>query len=468
MFGVSPLAQMIPPQALVPFLDKVAVDGRVLLFALALSVFSGALFGLAPARHATRLDLVQVLREGGRGGQRAAARRLRQALVVAEVALAVVIASGAGLLLRSLASLSQVEPGFDAARTLKFRMSLRGEEFQSPASRIAFFEELVRRLEAVPGVASASMVSFEPPPVVAGAAFGAVRLEIPGVPETPASAPSAVARAVMPGYFETLRIPILRGRGIGREDSASSRRVAVVSELMARRHFPDVDPIGRRFAVSGPRPQPMEIVGVVGDILTGGADPAPQPMFYVPHAQNPLAVMSAVMRVPEGDAMAPARAAERIAWSLSRSTNVYAMETLDRRIADLGWRTRFSAFMLSGFAALALGLGALGNYAVVSYTVQQQRGEIGLRLALGARAEDVLALVFRGSLRPVLAGLLLGWLASVAATRGFAGLLYGVAPGDPLTAGGVSLLLIAVAAAACLGPALRASRLDPQAALRRP
>ncbi len=247
-FGASPLARMIPSQAGVPFLDRVSVDGRVLLFTFVLSLASGVLFGLAPSRQATRLDLVQALGGGGRGGFMVPARRRREALVAAEVALAVVIVSGAGLLLRSLAGLEGMSPGFDAGRSLKFRMSLRGEEFRSPASRIAHFEELVRRLEALPGVASASIVSFEPPPVLAGAAFGAVRIDLPGASDTAASAPSAISRAVMPGYFETIGIPVRKGRGILRDDTATGRRVAAISESMARRYFPGVDPIGRSFA----------------------------------------------------------------------------------------------------------------------------------------------------------------------------------------------------------------------------
>jgi putative ABC transport system permease protein len=465
-FGAEPLARLIPAQASVPFLDRVALDGRVLLFTLLISVVSGVLFGLVPSRHATRIDLVQALRGGGRGALRSPARRLREGLVVAEVTLAVVIVSAAALLLRSYGGLLDVHPGFDASRVLKFRMSLRGEEFATPASRVALFEELARRLEALPGVAAVSATSFEPPPIVAGAAFGNLRLNIPGSVDSAASAPSAIQRAVMPGYFETLGIPIVKGRGILKDDTSTSRRVAAISESMARRYFPGIDPIGRSFAVHGPRPMPLEIVGVVGDILTGGADPTPQATFYVPHSQTPLAVMSVVMRVPRGDPQALAPEAEKIAWSLSRSTNVYAVETLDRRIADLNWQTRFGAILIGGFAVLALLLGALGIYAVVAYTVAQQRPELALRIALGASARDVLELVLRGSLRPVLVGLVAGAAASQVLGRGLVGFLYGVQPGDPATHAAVLGLLLAVALLACLGPALRASHVDPQEALR--
>jgi putative ABC transport system permease protein len=465
--GAGPLAHLIPSQAGVPFLDRVAVDGRVLAFTLVISVVSGVLFGLVPSRHATRMDLVQVLREGGRGTAPAHVRRLRELLVVGEVALAVVVVSAAGLVLQTFAGLRSIDPGFDAPHILKLRTALRGDHFQSPAARIAHFDELKRRLAALPGVASVSAISFEPPPVGdGGAVFGAVRIAFPDKPETSGAAPSAIARPIMPDYFETMRIPILRGRGVTGDDMPDSRRVAVVSESMARRYFAGEDPLGRTFSLYGPRQTPMEIVGVVGDVMTAGTDPTPAPAFYVPYTQSPLPVMSVVMRVPKADPAAPAHEAERIAWSLSPDTNVYSVETLDRQIDQLNWQTRFGATLLGGFALLALLLGMAGIYAVVSYTVLQRRTEIALRMALGARARDVLGMILAGGLRLVLFGLLAGLVASLAATRALSGFLYGVRPGDPVTLAGVAGLLLLVAAAACLGPALRASHVDPQATLR--
>lgn len=467
-FGAGPLARLIPSQAGVPFLDRVGVDGRVLAFTLVISVVSGVLFGLVPSRHATRLDLVQVLREGGRGTPPARVRRLREALVVAEVALAVVVVSAAGLVLRTFTGLREINPGFDAPHILKLRTALRGEHFQSPATRVAHFDELKRRLASVPGVASVSAVSFEPPPVGdGGAVFGAVRITFPDTPDTSAAAPSAIARPVMPDYFETMGIPILKGRGVTADDAPDGPRVAVISDSMARRYFADVDPLGRTFSRFGPGQMPMEVVGVVGDVITAGTDPTPAPAFYMPYTQNPLPVMSVVMRVPQGDPTGPAHEAERLAWSLAPDTNVYSIETLDQQISDLNWRTRFGATLLGAFAGLALFLGMLGIYAVVSYTVLQRRTEIALRMALGARGRDVLAMVLAGGLRLVLFGLLAGSIASVAATRALGGFLYGVSPGDPVTMAAVSLLLLLVATGACLGPALHASRLNPQAALRR-
>jgi ABC-type antimicrobial peptide transport system permease subunit len=294
----------------------------------------------------------------------------------------------------------------------------------------------------------------------------AVRLRLPGQAADAAGAPSAVSRAVLPDYFDTMEIPIVSGRALGREDRRESRRVAVISRTMARRYFPDVDPVGRSFSIDGAGGQPIEIVGVAGDVMTAGVDPAPQPVFYLPHAQNPLAVMTVVMRVTRGDPAAVAREAERIAWSISPSTNVYAVETMTQYLADLNWRARFAAVALGGFAILGIVLAAAGLYAVVAYTVLQRRGEIGLRMALGAGARAVVAMILGDALGPVIAGIVAGNVASAVLTRSMRGLLYGVAPGDPATLAAVSVALVLLAAGACLVPAIAASRVDPQIALK--
>jgi putative ABC transport system permease protein len=461
----DPLARMIPAQAGVPFLDRVSIDGPVLLFTLLISVVSGLLFGLFPAREATRVDLVEVLREGGRHQVSSRGRRFRSGLVMAEVALAVVVAAFAGLMLRTFDGLRDVPPGFDADRVLTLRTSLRGEEFATPASRLGHFEELKRRLEAIPGIASVSATSFEPPFPAAGV-FGGVRISIPGVADDAASATSAVPSIVMPDFFSTLGVPVIKGRGVTADDGPDSRRIAVISQAMADKYFPGVDPIGRAFSFHGPKAAPMEIVGVVGDVMSAGTDPAPRPVFYTPYAQNPLPIMTVLMRVPHGDPMALARDAEAVAWSRSRSTNVYFIQTLARKIADLNWRPRLGASLLGVFAGLALVLGALGIYAVISYTVLQRRTEIGLRMAMGARASAVLALILRGGLGLTAQGVMGGLVASLLATRVLKGFLYGVAPNDPLTLIAVSLILFLVASIACLVPAVRASRLNPGVVLK--
>jgi putative ABC transport system permease protein len=461
--AVGPLALLIPAGAGVPFLDEVAVDGRVVLFTLAVAVLAGVGSGLLPARQALRADLVAVLKEGGRSAVGARGAGLRGALVVAEVALAVVVAAGAGLLVQSFARLAAVDPGFDADRILKLRMSLRGEGFAAPEERRAHFEELQRRLGELPGVRSASGISFEPP--IAGQVFGAVRISLPGVPEDTAAPPSAVQKVALPGYFETLGIPIRRGRGVKASDREDSRPVAVINEEMARRYFPEGDPLGRSFSLAEGMPS-LEIVGVVGNVLTAGTDPAPKPVFYLPHAQDPIPIMSMTLRV---DAAAPgsvAREAEATAWAMTSTSNVYGVETLEARIADLNWRTRFAALLLGAFAGLALLLGAAGIYAVVSYGVTQRRPEISLRLALGAPPRRVLGMVLGGALRLALGGVLLGLIAAAVLTRLLDGLLYGVAATDPLTLLSVAAALVVVAITASLEPARRAMRVDPIEALR--
>jgi len=461
--AVGPLALLIPASAGVPFLDEVAVDGRVVLFTLLVAAAAGVGSGLLPARQALRTDLVSTLREGGRSAVGNRGGRLRGALVVAEVALAVVVAAGAGLLIQTFARLASVDPGFDADRILKLRMSLRGEEFAQPDQRRAHFEELQRRLGALPGVRAASGVSFEPP--IAGQVFGAVRIALPGVAEDSAAPPSAVRKVALPGYFETMGIPIRRGRGIEPSDRAEGPSVVVINDEMARRYFRDRDPVGRSFSLGAGMPA-LEIVGVVGNVLTAGTDPAPKPVFYLPHAQNPIPIMSMTLRVEAASPGSLAREAEAAAWAMTSTSNVYAIETLDAKISDLSWRTRFAALLLGGFAGLALLLGAAGIYAVISYTVTQRRPEISVRLALGAPPRRVLAMVVSGALRLALAGVALGLIGAAALARLLDGLLYGVEATDPPTLLSVAVALLLVAAAASLAPARRAMRVDPIEALR--
>ena len=462
--AVGPMARLIPIGAGVPFLEEVRVDERVLLFTLTVSLVIGVVIGLVPARQASRPDLNRAFRDGRAGPLGGPRQRLRQALVVGEVALAVVVVVAAGLLVQTFARLRGYAPGFDADRILKLRTSLRGEQFAGPEARIAHMRELQRRLAALPGAASASAVSFEPP--VLEGVFGSVRIDFPDRPASRRDAPSAVRRVALPGYFETMGMPVVSGRSLSEEDGAPSRPVAVISAEMARRYFSDRDPLGRTFAVDAARPLPLEIVGVVGDVMTSGTRPEPMPAFYVPYAQDPLSVMSFVVRVPAGDPLAAGPAAEKAAWALSGSTNVYGVETLDRRIADLNWRSRFGALLLGGFAAVALLLGTAGIYAVISYSVAQRRAEIGVRMALGARPGAVLGLVLGDALRLALVGVALGALGALAVTRVLAGSLYGVTAADPTTFAAVMALLLGVAAAAGIVPAVRATQIDPLQALK--
>ena len=316
--GIPALVRLIPTGAGVPFLHRVAIDERVLLFTALMSIGCAVLSGLLPSRQAARLDIIAGLRQTGRGSITTAARRWKNLLVVVEVALAVVVVVAAALMWRTLNGLEQVPAGFRSAGIAKLRTSLRGDMFDTPAARIRHFEELQRRLEEMPGIASVSAVSFEPP--IQAGAVTAVRLRVPGLSDDPATAPSAVGRVVMADYFETMDIPIIAGRSLTRRDRSDTARVAVISQTMARRYFAGVNPIGRTFTIDLPRALPYEIVGVVGDVLSAGMDPSPQPVFYASYQQNPVLVMTVVMRVPGGDPSAVLSSAERIAWSISPST----------------------------------------------------------------------------------------------------------------------------------------------------
>jgi putative ABC transport system permease protein len=464
-YGLPALVHLIPTNAGVPFLSRAAIDLRVLGFAAGIALACGAAASLLPARQAFRVDVIEALRGNGRGHVSTVTTGWRRMLVAGEVALAVVVIACAILMMRTVLDLGRVRAGFDTEHVAKLRTSLRGDSFATPAARIGHFEELQRRLAQLPGVTLVSGTSFEPP----FPAADAVRLRIPGFPEDTAAPPSAVFRIVLADYFETVGTPILRGRGITRNDRLESAPVAVISESMAKKYFPNVDPIGRSFALDVARAKPVQIVGVCGDAITQGTDPTPQAAFYAPYSQNAGAtrlVMTMVMRVPAGNPAAPLALAEKIAWSIAPSVNVYAVETMPQRMHVLNWQPRFTASVLGGFALVGLVLAAAGLYAVVSYTVVQRRSEIGLRMALGASARAILVDVIGDGVKTVAIGLTVGNVAALGFTRLLGGMLYGVAPGDPLTLVAVSIAMLAVAVAASAAPAFAAARVDPHVALR--
>lgn len=455
--------------AAMPFLEHVAVDGTVLLFAAVLCVAAGILAALAPARVAGHQTLSSALQEGARGSSAGARTgRLRDLLVITETAVAVVLLVGAGLLLQSFRNLQNVELGYDAHQLITLRNSLRiGPD---PAAWIAHFEQAAAALEELPGIESASAVSFVPPEF----ANSRIRFYRPGEAPDAARNPTVVMRVVMGGYFETMGIRLLRGRAIGQYDTAETAPALVINAEFARRYFDDREPVGERIipdlAGSGATLRRIpdtewEVVGVVANVRGAGIDPAPHPIAYVSAAHLPMPIMNLVARTREAPA-GMLKAAEQAIWSLGRRMNVYSIETLQQRLGNLMWQSRFAMQLLAIFAGLALLLGAAGLYAVLTYTVSRRTQEMGVRLALGADRAAVLSLVIGGGLRLTALGVALGTAASLAVSRLLAGLLYGVAPGDPLTALLVAVTLLAVAFVACLSPALRATRVDPVEALK--
>jgi predicted permease len=447
----------------VPRLDAVRVDGTVLLATLAMAIVVGALAGLGPALQSGRSDLNRVLREGGRG---AVGRRLRavEGLAVAEMALAVTLLVGAGLLVRSFDKLRAVDPGFRPERVLTFDVSLPSASYEPVERKRAFADALLARLRALPEARDVA-VAFGLP--MCGVSFG-LTFDIASRPLPPAQQPATSVRFASPGYFAALGIPLVRGRAFTADDRGGAPPVLVINETAARRFFPGRDPIGERVALGMTRDSVRlggEIVGVVGDVHDFGLDAEAQPQMYAPFDQWPMSYLSVVVRTT-GEPTALAAAARRIVRELDPTLPVARLTTLEQSVAESVARPRFYMLLLGSFAATALVLAAVGVYGVIAYAVGRRTREIGVRLALGATAAQVLRGVVGRALALGLAGLVLGTLGAVAATRLMRGLLFGVGPTDPLAFGVAAVALLAVAVAAAWVPARRAARVSPVAAMR--
>jgi predicted permease len=446
----------------------VRVDGVVLAFALGVSMAVGLLFGLAPALQTSRPGLQGVLREGGRGSVGDGSAQLaRRVLVVAEVALALVLLTGAGLLGRSFAQLQRVSPGFDPRGVLTLTLALPQAKYPADTQRLAFFEALLPRLAAIPGVQAVGAVSDLP--FGGGAATSSFTVEGHQPPEgTPG--PWGDYRVALPGFHETLRIPLRRGRLFGAEDGPGARRVAIVDEETARRFWPGQDPIGKRISY-GTRPgteEPewLEIVGVVGHARQEGLDDEPRPQVYLPYRQsaNVGGLSLALRTAGNPERLVPlVREAVR---GVDRDQPLSDVRTMEARIdASVGSR-RLSTFLLGLFASVALVMACLGLYGLMAYAVAQRTRELGLRMALGAPQRSVLGLVVRQGLSLTLVGSAIGVAGSLGLARVIESQLYATRATDPLTLGAVVVLLTVVTLLATLVPARRATRIDPVTALR--
>jgi len=460
-WSIAPLLHLVPDSAGLPFADQAEINLPVLAFALGLSVFTALIFGLAPARHAVSLSLIEVLKEGGRSRTAGRAGSLwRNSMIVAEVGLSLTLLMGAGLMMETLWRLSHLDFGFDPSHVLTVRNSLRGEAYANPSARRTHFQNAVAKLGSIPGVESVSGVSF-PMPLTPVGATPFVRTDRPAEPgrET-----TATTLAVLPAYFETMRTPILSGRALTQADSADSSRVAVVSKTLASRYFPDTDPIGHSIRIAR-RDDSVRIVGIAGDVRSAGLSPAPEPIIYLPYAQEPVPVMTMVMRTRVEPATLGGQA-ESTLWSLGRMMNVYQVLPLEQRVSESYWQSRFTMILLSLFAALALVLATAGIYAVISYLTAQRTREIGIRMALGARPTDVLKMVTAEGIGLASLGVLFGVIASLGLGRVIASRLYGVAATDPVILASAAALMLLVTIVACAVPAFRAARIDPVLALR--
>jgi putative ABC transport system permease protein len=443
-------------------LADVRMDGWALAFTLALSLLTIMLFGLAPAHQAAKVDINDVLKQGRRGSH---GQRLRGVLVTTEIALAMALLAGAGLTLRSLAYLQNIKLGFDAENLLTMRIdppkAIEGNRVA------AFYERLLARVEALPGIKSAAVTLSLPLIQMNNMSSG---VTIVGQPEPRDGIPPvAFYRAVSPGYFRTMDIPLLSGRDFNERDRKGATQVAIVNEVFARRYLHGADPEGHKIITdlsSGDEDnKPMDIVGVVADARHAGLQIEPEPEIYVPHAQDGWRAMTLAART-EGNPELMAPAAQSAIWEVERNASISRISAMSQIFWELLTRPRFMLVLLGVFATVALLLAAIGVYGVMSYTVAQTTREIGVRMALGAQTRDVMRLVMWHGMRWTLAGVGIGLVAAFGLTRLMVSLLPGVRPNDPATFAGVLLLLVAVAIASCYLPARRATKVDPMIALR--
>ncbi|MFY9607925.1 MAG: ABC transporter permease, partial [Blastocatellia bacterium] len=458
LWGADSLAVLA--SSWLPRAEEIKLDSTVLLFTLAVSLLTAILFGLAPALRASSAQLSEVLKMGG---QRAGhgRDRLRGLLVVSEVALSLVLLIGAGLLIRSFVTLLNVDKGFDPRQVLALDLSLPPSRYAEPPQRALFFQQLLERVAALPGVDGVASVSDLP--LGDSGTNGGTQIE--GKTFPPDSEPIAEKLIVSGDYFRVMRIPLRAGRYFAERDAPGNQQVAIINESFARTYFPGEDPIGRRIDFGWETTGWQEIVGVIGDVKHHGLEEAALPATYVPQLQRPSLSMTVVVRTTP-DPRSLSAAVRSQVFSLDKDQPISRVRVMEEVVSASVASRRLSMVLLAGFAVVALTLAAVGLYGVMSYVVTQRTHEIGVRMALGARAGDVLGLVLRQGIDLVMLGVGIGLAAALALTRLMASLLYGVSATDFSTFAVIALLLSAVALLACYLPARRATRVDPMVALR--
>ena len=449
----------------VPFVSQMALNVPALAAAGALTLTSLLLFGMLPALASSRQKPADALKENAAGsGVAWRTLRLRDSLVVAEMALAVVLMVSAGLLVRSFASVMSRHPGVDVDRILAARISVPSARYQKDADVVRFYDRLTRALKEVPGITAAAATSYLP---AGGGGFGLGRVFlIEGQPEPPSGRDYPASwNVITPDYFHTLGIPLMRGRGFTEHDTATSTPVIVINDTLARRMFPGEDPIGRRIRSWRDENQLREIVGIVADVRYEGLADQDRGLVYVPHQQNSWRVLVVAARAA-GDPAALASALRETVNRIDPNLGLGRLGTLSQFASASVSRERFSAALLAAFAGVAVLLAAVGIYGVMAYVVACRRRELGVRAALGASPRELFALVVRHGLALTLVGGAIGLAGSLAAGRALSGLLFGVSGADPLTLVVVGLVLPAFSITACSLPARRAARVDPVVTLR--
>jgi predicted permease len=454
----------------IPRAAEIRLDGAVVMFTLAVSVLTGLIFGFAPALHLSPRNVTLSLREGGHRTTAGSARmRLRRLLVVSEIALAVMLVVGAGLMIRSFAALQNVDPGFDPSNMLTFQMSLPAAKYQDAAAQTSFYQRAIDRLAALPGVKSVAAMSGLPP----RRDVNANDMEIEGFVPTPDGPAQNVDywQYVTADYFETMQIPIVSGRAFGVQDGGPDAPVAVINQTLARVFYPDQDPIGKRIRPGFGDPPWMTIIGVAKDVKQGGLEEntGTEIYFYYPQVAavfgNAPRGMNFVMRTTNAP-LTLAAAARRQMGELDASLPLANLQSMDEVLNASVAQPRFLTLLLTIFAAVALSLAAVGTYGVMAYNVAERRQEIGIRMALGAQGSGVLRMILSQGALVAGAGLTIGLAGAFAVTRLLSSMLYGVTTTDTIAFVAAPAVLAITAVVACWIPAWRATRVDPARVLR--
>jgi putative ABC transport system permease protein len=464
LWGVELLIKFSP--ANMPHLDQIQVDRWVLGFSLLLSILTGIIFGLAPTWKISRFDLNKSLKESGRGTSDSFSRnRLRQTLVVSQIAVSLLLLIGAGLTLKSFLRLQQVNPGFDASNVLTTQISLPSSKYPEGQQAVNFFHQVIGKIETLPGVEAVGGITYSP--LSNNNTNTGFTIEKHPVEE--GQEPIVMVRAVTPGYFQAMRIPIKQGRRFNEYDSRGRTGVAIINETLGQRYWADENPIGQRITlnlnIDDDEPTNWEIVGVMGDVKHTSIDSAPHPEVWIPHDQQAWRGLTLAIRTTTNPTSL-ATAIRNAVLSVNRDQPISSIQPMEKLVTDSIAQSRFYAILLGIFAGLALMLASIGIYGVMSYTINQRTQEIGIRLALGAQHPDVLKLVVGQGMMLAAIGLAIGILAAVGLTRLMTSLLFEVSATDPTIFIFNTLLLICVALVACYFPARRATSVDPMVALR--
>ena len=471
-WGTRVLIALGPEQ--IPRLATVAVDQQVLLFVLAVSLITGLVFGILPAWRASAANVSDALKEGERGTSEGIRRnRLRSLLVSSEFAFAVILLAGAGLMIRTFVAVQNIDPGFDPHNVLTMMVRILGTEQATSGHTAPFYQQVLQKISAIPGVQSASAINHLP---LAGDQWG-FPFHVQGRPvERPGESPFATFRAVFPGYFRTMSIPVLNGRDINQGDNSSVPDVVVINDYMARRYWPGENAVGKRITFDDPQNNPswVTVVGVVKNtVRSNWVNPAEEELFvpylqsknYLQNPSGPFAYLTLVVRTT-GDPASLSTEVQAAVHSIDRNVPISEVQTMEQVVTKATGESRFYLTLLGAFAGVALVLAAVGIYGVMSYSVSRRIHEIGIRMALGAQREHVLRLVVWHGVALAIAGIAVGLAGALALTRLMSGLLYGTKPADPATFVASVLVLGLVAIVSSYIPARRAAKVEPMVALR--